>query len=721
MTTTSTAKPSQVELLNDATRGVSKLLNNDLPGAQEILKSHADSPFHLIGLGLSSFLSAALGQEDSELTGALAILVRAESLASAAQTSNKRSKSDGPAVFPAGTEYQTLVADAVVCQALVHVLTSSYVEFMKAIYKINRAYKMFGNIYKIVFPVPVAESDSLATIFTTLNATYAANLRKATLNPSEKPVSSFLGWGSSKKRSDLSNLRPSSSTTALPSIEKLNLSVPEPSGSVPSSRPASRSSSVEPEPGTRAKTSTLISEDGKPVPTPLWEGDGLSTLVISGASFGTGLFALIFSILPPKLRKLISWIGFSNSNRAVALKLLTVASGGDDVHAYFASLALLTFYGVVLLMSGWQAEEAFLLQQCTAVLDPIYAKFPSGTLWVLNRAKLCRYKNETSESIRIMEESLEKGSDFREADSLLVFELAWTLLSDAQWLKAADQFLAMRKLNNWSHATYVFISAGALLELSAAEQSAEIAGRIETLLDELPSLFGLKRLLGEPPSTETFIIRKLATYKAKHSRWVLSGRLSAESHYREVIRISPASELGLFWNTPGRAPHASLRSQIERLEAFTPPPRFSPTTSISIPSIPSTLSLRSSHLHFDLDSIDEIATRDLLLGAMYRVLGDLTTARKFLQEAVSAQVTEETWVAPFATMELAVLECFHLDKEAAKDGASPKSVWKAESKTVVKHIDAVFSFGEYDLKSRLDSRAQMLRDQVLEKKAKLGI
>lgn len=185
--------------------------------------------------------------------------------------------------------------------------------------------------------------------------------------------------------------------------------------------------------------------------------------------------------------------------------------------------------------------------------------------------------------------------------------------------------------------------------------------------------------------------------------------------------LSAFVELGLFWNTPGRAPHASLRSQIERLEAFTPPPRFSPTTSISIPSIPSTLSLRSSHLHFDLDSIDEIATRDLLLGAMYRVLGDLTTARKFLQEAVSAQVTEETWVAPFATMELAVLECFHLDKEAAKDGASPKSVWKAESKTVVKHIDAVFSFGEYDLKSRLDSRAQMLRDQVLEKKAKLGI
>jgi hypothetical protein len=35
----------------------------------------------------------------------------------------------------------------------------------------------------------------------------------------------------------------------------------------------------------------------------------------------------------PKLRKLIAWFGFSNSNRPVALKLLTVAaSTGNDVH-----------------------------------------------------------------------------------------------------------------------------------------------------------------------------------------------------------------------------------------------------------------------------------------------------------------------------------------------------------------------------------------------------
>lgn len=52
----------------------------------------------------------------------------------------------------------------------------------------------------------------------------------------------------------------------------------------------------------------------------------------------------------PKMRKLISWFGFKESNRSVALKQLTVAAAtGNDVHGYFASLTLLTFYCLVLL------------------------------------------------------------------------------------------------------------------------------------------------------------------------------------------------------------------------------------------------------------------------------------------------------------------------------------------------------------------------------------
>ena len=71
-------------------------------------------------------------------------------------------------------------------------------------------------------------------------------------------------------------------------------------------------------------------------------------------------------------------------------------------------------------------------------------------------------KHQTHEAIRIIETGLDRpGPQFREAQSLLVFELSWLYLSDAQWVGAADSFERMCTLNNWSHSTYLSIAAGA--------------------------------------------------------------------------------------------------------------------------------------------------------------------------------------------------------------------------------------------------------------------
>lgn len=83
----------------------------------------------------------------------------------------------------------------------------------------------------------------------------------------------------------------------------------------------------------------------------------------------------------------MAWFGFANANRVVSLKLLTVAAcTSSDVNGAFASLSLVTYYCVILLMSGWQADEANLIQSCELVLSRVEERFPNGTLWILNRA-----------------------------------------------------------------------------------------------------------------------------------------------------------------------------------------------------------------------------------------------------------------------------------------------------------------------------------------------
>lgn len=109
-------------------------------------------------------------------------------------------------------------------------------------------------------------------------------------------------------------------------------------------------------------------------------------------------------------------------------------------------------------------------------------------------------KGDAPAAIEVIENALEKGSTFRQADSLLVFELSWLYLSEAAYVKAADSFLRMKELNSWSHSTYVLIAAGALLDLPYSNP--EICARIDGLFELLPSLIGKKRLMGEPPATE---------------------------------------------------------------------------------------------------------------------------------------------------------------------------------------------------------------------------
>lgn len=67
-------------------------------------------------------------------------------------------------------------------------------------------------------------------------------------------------------------------------------------------------------------------------------------------------------------RSVVGFFGF-NHDRKLALRALAVSANGSDVHSVFAGLALMTYYGVVLLMSGYQADEKYILKQYKVFVD----------------------------------------------------------------------------------------------------------------------------------------------------------------------------------------------------------------------------------------------------------------------------------------------------------------------------------------------------------------
>ncbi|GAA6001330.1 hypothetical protein JCM10207_006611 [Rhodosporidiobolus poonsookiae] len=752
-----TDRATVLKQIDDATVGFEALLDSDLDKAKAILVADERSSFHLVGLGIAAFLAATLSREDTELKQATEILGRAEGLAKT-EAGAKRSR-EAPQVYPPGTEFKLLHGDAVIGQALVAILSESYMEFVKAIFKLNSAYKLFTSLYSTVFPDGVQEDESLDAIFTKLNTFYLKQSTSSSLAPPEPSGGGgfFSSWGKKKGAALASNLRHASSSSALASSAAPSTSAVSVSASAPGSELPSADASVDDL--AKGLSSRLSLGDEGSYPAPAWKDDPLVTLIISGAALGSGMFGLIFSLLPPKMRKAISWFGFSNSNRSVALKLLTVSSStGNDVHGYFASLVLLTYYGFVLLMSGWQADQDHLLNQVSAILDRVTNKFPNGTLFILNRAKYLRYKRDVESAISVLEAGLAKGTSFREADSLLVFELSWLYLSQARFLDTATSFERMNEMNSWSPPTYQALTSGALVDhyntLPPDDRTPDLAARITASFDKLPPLFSMKRVFGEKPVTETFIARRLEVHKAKLARWIAAGKVKPDAKVWEVIRISNAFELGLFWATVGnRSPISGVEKQIALLSSFSPAPRFSPSTSTppAFPALSPSLTRSSTFSRQrniptpnaaarqftadDLDSPDEVALRDLLLGVLYTSLGDaasLECAQQYYTAVLDASsaglIVEELWVAPFARFHLAIalakggdLQERKMREEGKASASELQAAWKKVLAPAEQLLEAIFSSGEFDLKSRLEQRTQMLQSEIATKKKKLGL
>lgn len=48
----------------------------------------------------------------------------------------------------------------------------------------------------------------------------------------------------------------------------------------------------------------------------------------------------------------------------------------------------MSYYGVVLLLVGYQADETHVLKQYKAIVDKLASRYPLGSLWILNRVNI---------------------------------------------------------------------------------------------------------------------------------------------------------------------------------------------------------------------------------------------------------------------------------------------------------------------------------------------
>ncbi|KAF8498327.1 outer membrane protein Iml2/Tetratricopeptide repeat protein 39 [Gautieria morchelliformis] len=633
--------------IRHAGTGFDLLFSNELDAAKTHLSSE-DSAFHLLGLGCVVFLQAALGMETGMMAEASRLLTSAEAKARKGAKASKTSPQTRR--FVSGLDFEVLQADAVLLLGFTQALSESYTGYLQCMYSLNSAHSKFSKIYKTAFPDGI---DKFAT-------------------PSSTPVASrqpsLLDVPQTSRDSPTSITPPSSSASRIGLFSRWSSS---------SSKPASRA------------TTPVFTEPDGPV----------EELIIAGAAFGYGLFNLVLSLLPAKVKGVVGFFGF-NSDRSLGLRALAVAATKDDIHGVFAGLALMSYHGSVLLLSGYQADEAHILKQYKAIVDKLEGKYPNGSLWILNRAKILRMSYDPDGAISALQAGLapERPHSFVQADALLVFDLAWTQLAQRNYQESADMFLRMTMLNTWSHATYHFIAAGCYLSLGNVEKARTILDNVPQLLDRIGRKIG-----GRDLPTEVFIRKKIAFYKQKQAR------RGSEADYAASIRISPAEELGLFWNVHDRITLSSAKAHIRDWTALSPPIHID-TPYVSSPKTPPD----NEHL-VDLDTPDELALRSLLLGVVHRSISHFREARAFLLD-VAKHPVEAKWMNALALFELAVL---HLKEAEASDKADadlPDTAAPSESSKALWNKALKEAEGMLDQASEASANTDLislLRDEIM--------
>ncbi|CAG7854136.1 SubName: Full=Uncharacterized protein {ECO:0000313/EMBL:CCA68947.1} [Serendipita indica DSM 11827] len=320
-----------------AIRGFDALFSNDLDGATHVFRSNA-SPLHLLGLGATVFLQAALGLEANFIKQAADLLSQAESAISQRRKAAKSlaSSSVGKSKenvirFPVGTEWDILHADVVVLQGMVHTLSESYYGYLQALYALNSAHSKFVKLQKNIFP---RGFDG--------HKPFIATTMKQSPDSSSPSTSAIT----------------SAPTPSRPSLPKAK-SAPAASGLF--TRLV----------GTQEKTITSTSSSSQGVVEEQPPNGYIEELVVCGAAFGFGLFNLIFSFLPAKARGLAGILGYK-ADRALALRSLAVsaAASSTDPHAVFSgnqrvyavdSLLVFELAWILLAQARYkEAAEAFL-------------------------------------------------------------------------------------------------------------------------------------------------------------------------------------------------------------------------------------------------------------------------------------------------------------------------------------------------------------------------
>lgn len=505
-----TAAEREAADMEDAMAAAGLIMNDDIEGAEAQLELRKDSStFHLLALGVATFMKSILGFEKEIMDEAASRLSECETRAWAdlkrAQKEAEKGAGGGywygrgawatdasaGKIYPPGSEFALVHAEAQLMNAVVAVMHESLTEGLKGFYKLRKAFVTLDGIMEAEAkaqrqvqrgstPGPPSESNRPRPSDDMMPGSFDdaefADLEVADEKGSDSDAdfvdaSASLSGNQTPTGATEASRPGSAGATGSSTIEKAFAGVPSTSSRTRDGPNVTEIQSLPPL--VSALEKTVNNTD-----TSLFTSTR-DVFVHSGANMCFGILLLVISMVPPAFSRLLYIVGFKGDrDRGVAM--LWQSTKFPNVNGAVAGLILLGYYNGLLafadiLPSNRDVEElakpeseggeivGYPKERCTALLADMRLRYPESRLWKLEEARVLANTRRLREAI----ETLAGNSDskMRQVTALNTFELSLNAMFAMDWPLARTSFLRCIELNEWSHTIYYYMVGCAELEL----------------------------------------------------------------------------------------------------------------------------------------------------------------------------------------------------------------------------------------------------------------